>query len=359
MQLPRREPHLDGAHAAEAPPLRRPLLSLLERRRVRWTAVILLLSLLLHAGLLVLAGMAGSGRRYGVPANAIPVQLVMKPPEEEPKPPEPPKPKPEPQQKQSQQQPPPPHGPLASDELGNPNATGKEPVPSDAPAAGAPRDKPGEAPPPAAAAPESKQPDEASRPKETDRADRSAMPDQDQPPPTPEQVAAAGMLAPPPPAPEPPRDQTAARKVPKPSPVRLIPPQPGGARRPTERPDELDEGEGHKAKYPGPDASYDEYLHYIRDLTLERLALLPPGLFQGRGGLLVFDVRIRDSGAIVWFSRIRSSGYPDADRAVQMALDGIGSFPPLPNEVRDPTGEPAQLKLTLPLAQLERNASNR
>jgi TonB family protein len=132
----------------------------------------------------------------------------------------------------------------------------------------------------------------------------------------------------------------------------MAPTPPGGARRPTDRRDDPDHAEGHKAKYPGPDASRDEYLAYLVTLTNAQLRSLPPQLSQVRDGAALYEVLIRPNGSIVWFSLIKSSGHPDVDSAVTATLNGIQAFPPLPNELLEPGGGPIKLTYTMPLARL-------
>ncbi|HLY58620.1 MAG TPA: TonB C-terminal domain-containing protein, partial [Stellaceae bacterium] len=276
-----------------------------------------------------------------------------------PPPPPPPPPKQQQQQqeqKQPEKQKPPPRGRLASDELGDPDATGDKPTATHAPAAGQAEPKPGEAPPPPSETAANQKQDEPVRPKPPEDQQRSDAPkEQNQ---APQQLAAAGAVAPPP-VPNAPDSEIAIRPERKPSPVQLMPVPPGGARRPTERPNEPSHGEGHKAKYPGPDATQDEYLAYIRDLTNIQLSALPPGPFEGRKGSATFNVRIRPNGSIVWFALVSSSGDDRADRLLSGALNEIDKFPPLPQELLDPKGEPVPLTLTLPLAIIPKLARSR
>ena len=186
------------------------------------------------------------------------------------------------------------------------------------------------------------------RPKPDTAEDASAAPKETEMPETPEQLAAAGTLAPPPPTPKPPTDQTAGKETHKPSPVHMLPPNPGGARKPNEHPDDPSHGEGHKAKYPGPDASRDEYLAYLRDYTNSYLMKLPPELFAGKRGGVILYVLVRPNGSIVWFSVGKPSGYPDADAAILRVLNQIPQFPPLPPELIEPDGKARPLTYSVP-----------
>jgi len=350
-----REPHFDPDRAVDAPDslLIHPVLSVGSKRGSRRLLVFIIVSLLIHVALLLGLGFNLYGFGDGEEGQPIPVRLVLEQPQPDQPRPQPPKPKePEPQKKQEEQKPQP-HGPLASDELGDPKATGKQPTATPEPAAGAPQEKAGEAPPPpseAQATPQQEAPATPSKlppdPFHSHNLEQSL-------PETKEQTAAAGSAAPPP-VPAQTENTEAAKPTRKPSPMRLAAVNPGGARRPNDHPDEPDHGEGHKAKYPGPDASYDEYLAYIRDLTRAHLVQsVPAELTRDRTGVAVFQVMVRPSGDIVWFSLVHPSGFQDADRVILAALDSIQKFPPLPQRMLNPDGLPVTWTLTLPLNKID------
>jgi TonB family protein len=343
----RHEPQVDAARAqaADAASIVHPVLSDWPRRSKRWIIAFAIVSLVLHLVLLLTARLWLYGG--GDDDYRIPVQLVL----------EQPQPKPEEQQRQEQQQKqeqqkqeqqkPPPRGPLASDELGDPDATGKVPTPTRSPAAGEAQAKSGETPPPPTSSPAAADATQGARPKPVQEPSKSAAPrnftDARQ------QLAAAGELAAPASSEGPQAEYSVASSA-HPSAMQLLPVTPGGARRPTDRRDLPNHAEGHKAKYPGPDASRDEYLAYIRDLTDERYSLVPPSLYEQRQGVAVFEVEIRPNGTIVWFALTHSSGYSDADTAITNALNGIERFPPLPPELVEPADAPTRLTYSVPLS---------
>jgi hypothetical protein len=348
--IERREPHLvvPVAPPAEDSLFSHARLSDWPKRGRRWLIVFAVGSLLFHVLLFAVLRFTLYGGGDDELAGALPVRLVLAEPQD--KPPDPPKPPQQPeQQKQQQAQKPPPRGPLASDELGDPEATGDKPTATHAPAAGEVQPKPGEATPKPAANPvAAEQPkDHARRKPDTDPFKPDWMV-QDTPLPTRQQVAAAGTPAPPPVRAEE-QEDVSFEPTRKPSSVQFTPVRPGGAKRPNDRPDSPSHSEGHKAKYPGPDATRDEYLAYLRDLTDVQLARLPPAPFEGRPGVAGFQVLIRPNGSIVWFSLVHSSGYGDADSALGEALNGLQKFPPLPQELLNPDGTPVTLTVTLPL----------
>ncbi len=355
---PRHEPHLDNEHPAAPVPaptrpephfdpghppdllalrIRRIPLSAWQKRRVRWIALLVILSLVVNIGLVALIGLGG-GRGWGNGGGppTAPISVVYQPPQPippaPPPPPPPPPPKAEKQPKSPPPPPPPPPGRLASDEFGDPDATGKAPVPTPGPAAGEVQPKTGEAPPPPADSPATPKPSDVALPKPVEDPAQSALPKQAELPKTPEQMAAAGEIAPPPPPPKPtpPAETPSAKAVPKPSSIHVVP-QPGGARKPTPSPDAENHGEGHKAKYPGPDATRDEYLAYVKTVVLEHAdGYLSTGITGARHGLFELDVRVNPSGHIVGVFVLHSSGYPDIDKHAVDLLYSVSPLPPPP-----------------------------
>ena len=217
---------------------------------------------------------------------------------------------------------------------GGPFELVERPVPEPGPAAGKPQPKPGEAPPPPAEAPPTPTPSEVAVPKPVDEPTKSTAPKQAELPPTPEQLAAAGDLAPPPPPPkpEPPAETPVAKAVPKPAQLKLIP-QPGGARKPTPAPEAEDHGEGHKGNIPGPDATRDEYLAYVQQLILEHRDMLSAAYTGGRHAAMVLDIRINARGSILQVFVKRSSGYADLDKRAQEMTFSAGQLPPVPERL--------------------------
>ena len=334
---PRPEPHFDPGHPPDllALRIRRIPLSAWQKRRLRWFALLIILSLVVNIGLVALIG-AGGGRGWGDgEEQPTPISVLYQPPQ--PNPPSPPPPPPPPPPKAAQQPksppppPPPPPGRLASDEFGDPNATGKAPVPTPGPAAGQVQPKAGEAPPPPADAPATPDPSDIAIPKKVDDPSHSAAPKQDDIPKTREQMAAAGEVAPPPPPkPTPPAETPTAKAVLKPSEFRM-PMQPGGARKPTLDPNAENHGEGHKAKYPGPDATRDEYLAYINSQILQHgSAYLSTAITGPRHGAIELDIRVNPSGNIVGVFVARSSGYPDIDKHAVDLVYSVSPLPPVP-----------------------------
>jgi TonB family protein len=225
--------------------------------------------------------------------RAIPIKLVFEPP---PKPKPQPQPTPKPAPKMEK---PPPHEPLASDDFGavEPQETSPDKTAVTAtPAA----PKPSELPKPAPAAPPPPTPTPAP-------AEPSAPP---------EPAAAAIPL--PPPKPAAPNQETAPlRPLPKPRP-------------PARRGDAAMRLAGRPARYPGPAATRDEYLHYVNMLILRHLDLLPHSAIANRRGVTIIGITVLDNGTLAMLRVTRSSGYPDLDRRVEQMVAAAGRFPPLP-----------------------------
>lgn len=252
-----------------------------------------------------------SGVPRPLPLTVIPVQLVTalpKPPEalHKPaarKPPEKPQPKPKPKPKQVTQKPPPPppkekpspKGPLASEDLGNPDAPRKSHTMSDSPPTGAATPKPG-----------SEQPKLVGKTAE----------------------AAAAMT---------PSPTTLGRTVPAPKPVEKPMPKEGGAKaKASPGPERIG---GHHAKYPGPDASEDAYMKYITEMIEQNGYLLTPDQIGNRSGSGKLEITVRSNGAIVWVVVEESSGFPDIDKRAEEMVNRVGQFPPLPRYIEGPIVE--------------------
>jgi TonB family protein len=212
----------------------------------------------------------------------IPVQLVFQPPAK----PSPPQPRPKPEVR-------PPPGRLASDDIGDAKRRGQDPVKSEAPAA----EKPAAAPTP---------------PREPEQKTAAAIP----PPPMP----GASDLPDEKPVQEPPRPQ------PKPSvPQPLL-------RRAAARIHLAQ----HPARFPGPAATRDEYLAYLKYLTLKHLNMLTMAMVAGRHGQTVIDILVLDDGTVATLRVGQSSGYPDIDRQIEAMIHAVGRFPPLPQWFQGP-----------------------
>jgi TonB family protein len=216
----------------------------------------------------------------------IPVQLVIEAP---------PPPPPVPQQTQK----PPPRGPLASEDMGAPEAKRPEPAPA---------------------------------------------PDEPAPPSDPTETQTA--MVPPPPKPEPPSDAAAA-PLPKPNP----PPKPAPVvHRPQpvlRLPLPLQPG-----RVPGPAATRDEYLAYLVALTRRHLDMLPLAMVGARRGATVLTIRVLDDGTVARIAVAQGSGYPDIDERIERMVAAVGRFPPLPQWFQGPAME-LRLRLQFPEA-LER-----
>jgi TonB family protein len=205
----------------------------------------------------------------------IAVQLVVEPP--------PPEPKPEPVPPKPQFKPPPP-GPIASEDLGDTEAkkASREavnpPPPQDA------------APPPQ---PQKIEPPPAEEPKKADEP----------------------VPSPPPEKPEPPKPQ------PKPTQTAQLAPR---------RVEEPTHTEGHRAKYPGPAATRDEYLAYVHSLIRQHYNLLPLSMVGSRRGVTLVEFVVDDDGTIAMIKVRQSSGYPDIDERVEQMVLAVRRVPPLP-----------------------------
>jgi TonB family protein len=278
-----------------------------------------LVSLALHLAVLALL-LFGWPVTTPVEAPPIPVRLVFEPPPPPPPPPPAPKPLPRPVR-------PPPRGHLASDDFGD--VTPKETSPAhtavtQTPAAPEPSKQPEQAPPP-------KPPPAKSPPAEA----KPSAPPQATAPPPPAAPAAAIPLPPPKPA-APKAEQVAALPPARPHPAR-------------QRDQELLRLASRPAKYPGPAATRDEYLHYLLVVTRRHLNLLPRALVGNRHGTTVIGVTVLDNGAVTMVHVERSSGYPDIDRRVEEMIVAVGRFPPLPQWFQG-LGMPLEFRLDFPEA---------
>jgi len=203
----------------------------------------------------------------------VTVQLVLEPP---------PEPQPQPAPPKPEFKPPPP-GRIASEDLGDTEAKGREV--SNPPAA---KDAP---------SPPEAQPSEA-----------------------PQQTAA--MVPPPPPKPEPPKPQ------PKPSPA---------TQRPLRWTEDPAHTEARRAKYPGPAATRDEYLAYVHSLIRQHYNLLPLAMIGGRRGEAQIEFVVLDDGTIAMIRVRHSSGWPDIDERIEQMILAVHHVPPLPQWFQGPS----------------------
>jgi protein TonB len=214
----------------------------------------------------------------------IPVQLVIETP-----------PPPPPAAQQAQK--PPPRGPLASEDMGTPEAK---------------------------------------------RTEAPATPDTPPDPPLDPTEMQTAMATPPPPKPEPPREPAAAPE-PKPKPAPK-PPAPATAWRRLDAP--------HPGRVPGPAATRDEYLAYLVSLTRRHLDILPLSMVGLRRGITTLTIRVLDDGTVARIAIAQSSGYPDIDERIERMVAAVGRFPPLPQWFQGPSMD-LRLRLQFPEA-LER-----
>jgi TonB family protein len=180
---------------------------------------------------------------------------------------------------------------------------------------------------------------------EAKRPEMAAAPDEPVPPPDPTETRTA-MVPQPTPKPEPPREAAAA-PMPKPTP----PPKPTPAvHRPQpvlRLPLPLQPG-----RVPGPAATRDEYLAYLVALTRRHLDLLPLSMVGARRGETTLTIRVLDDGTVARIAVAQGSGYPDIDERIERMVAAVGRFPPLPQWFQGPSME-LRLRLQFPEA-LER-----
>ena len=211
----------------------------------------------------------------------IPVQLVFEPP---------PKAAPAPPQPQPKPTPPPPRGRLASEDLGDPEAKEVDKPKGDPPLA----DKP---------------------------AKTETPPAETKPPEKPQQMAAISPPPLPPAKPDAPNPDPVPKPAPKPTPAAHQVP------RRVEDPANL---APHRARFPGPAATRDEYLAYMHSLIRQHYNLLSSAELGGRRGMTVVEFVVLDDGKIALLKIRRSSGYPDIDSRIAEIVAAVGRFPPLP-----------------------------
>ena len=132
------------------------------------------------------------------------------------------------------------------------------------------------------------------------------------------------MVAPPPlpPAkPDTPKPEPIPKPQPKPNPTAHQPP------RRVEEPANL---APHRARYPGPAATRDEYLAYMHSLIRQHYNLLTSTILGSRRGRTIIEFVVLDDGKIALMRVRQSSGYPDIDQRIEQMVAAVGRFPPLP-----------------------------
>jgi protein TonB len=289
----RREPTLTGApRLVSSDPLRldppERLAPVADRERARWLGPIS--SLVLHLlPLLLLIEWP-----FEAPPETVPiaVQLVLEPP--------PPAPKPQPVPPKPEFKPPPP-GRIASEDLGDTEAKEASREPRDTPAA---KDTPPPPPPEKTEAPPP--PPERTEP----------------PPPEAPQQTAAIVPPPPPEKPEPPKPK------PKPNPT---------AQQSPHQTEEPARTATHRARYPGPAATRDEYLAYIHSLIRQHYNLLPLAMVGTRRGEAQIEFVVLDDGTIEMIRVRQSSGWQDIDSRIEMMIAAVRRVPPLPQWFQGPS----------------------
>ncbi len=269
-----------------------------DRERARWRGPIGSLALHLLPLLLLIEWPIAAPPEM----TPIAVQLVVEPP-----PPEVAlKPVPPPQFK------PPPPGRIASEDLGDTDAKEASRKVGDAPAAK-------DVPPPEV------------RPSETPPKTADAVPppppEEPQPPPSETPQQAAEFLPPPPPEkPEPPKPQP--KPQPKPTTTAQLAPR---------RVEESTGTASHRAKYPGPAATRDEYLAYVHSLIRQHYNMLPLAMVGGRRGETLVEFLVLDDGTIAMIKVRHSSGYPDIDERIEQMVAAVRRVPPLPQWFQGPS----------------------
>ena len=300
-----------------------------------WVRRALIFAVLFHLVLVLLLIFAGGRSGNRVPAQPIPVQLVLMPPQDmppAPSPPPPPPPPPPPQQKPKSPPPPPPPPPppgrLASADMGQTKGDDQAKTKADDQAAGEKKDKQGAAGPEAGQTEPDKEQSDAGRtkPEEAEKKESEA-PEQDAPKDARDQIAAAGAVPPPPPKPAPPTD---ALKGPEPKPTPHPQLKLGGSLAQTVRPEAPSHVESKAAKVPGPNATQDEYISYLNQVMNDRVYALPESLQVKGHGLMLLEVLIRRNGVIVWATIKQSSGNGALDTQVRAAIEEISRFAPVP-----------------------------
>jgi TonB family protein len=230
----------------------------------------------------------------------IPVQLVFEPPPPPPPIPKSVRPRPKPETR-------PPPGRLASADMGDTKAKGRDQA-------------------------KSEEPSPAKEPAEAAESRLEAPP---------KIASIAPPLVPPPVKITPPdsMDDFALKPLPKPPP---------SVRQAVARAPQRAHLMPRSARFPGPSATRDEYLAYVNSLILRHLGLLSQSLIAGRRGETAIQILVLDDGTVARLSVMRSSGYTDIDLRVEEMVRATGRFPPLPQWIQGPS---IGLVFTLPFPE--------
>jgi TonB family protein len=93
------------------------------------------------------------------------------------------------------------------------------------------------------------------------------------------------------------------------------------------------------ARYPGPNATRDEYCAYALSLTMEHIDMLPRSLLGARRGDTTVMIHVREDGTIIDARVMQGSGYLDIDERIAEMVKAVKQFPPFPLWLRGPTAE--------------------
>jgi TonB family protein len=148
----------------------------------------------------------------------------------------------------------------------------------------------------------------------------------------PSDTPAAKEAPPPPEAPQ----QTAAI-APPPPPQKPEPPKPQPKQSASRRTEEPAHTATHRAKYPGPAASRDDYLAYVHSLIRQHYDMLPLSMVGSRRGETRVEFLVLGDGTIAMVRVRQSSGYPDIDARVELMIAAVRRVPPLPQWFQGPS----------------------
>jgi TonB family protein len=121
-----------------------------------------------------------------------------------------------------------------------------------------------------------------------------------------------------------------------PPPEKPEPPQPKPMQTAQLAPQRVEEPP-HRAKYPGPTATRNEYLAYVHSLIRQHYNLLPLSMVGGRRGETLVEFIVLDDGTIAMIRVRQSSGYPDIDERVEQMVAAVRRVPPLPQWFQRPS----------------------
>ena len=133
--------------------------------------------------------------------------------------------------------------------------------------------------------------------------------------------------------------QQTAALVPPPPPEKPQPPKPQSKPTALQTPRRAEEPANtttHRAKYPGPAATRDEYLAYVHSLIRQHYNMLPLAMVAGRRGETRVEFLVLDDGTIAMIRVRQSSGWPDIDARVEQMIAAVRRVPPLPQWFQGP-----------------------